>query len=753
MAKQVRYRGEFLSRKGARWKAEIWQESETAFAEVGDLDFDATEAVTIEWSSVAMEDVICGSSATLTILSPGDRTYTDLYTEEPGQIGLDLYREGALYWSGTLDSEFYEEPYEMYSGYPVRLTFSDFGVLDRLQYRLEGEQTLRDILTDALSLAKIGGTIDDGYISTKFTDDTFVRLSDISVRSDNFSDEEGARASYKEVIEGMFQPLGIKMMQREGRVWLYDINGIYYSAGTPIRWSGTSQTLGTNKVANSIKVTFSPYGADGLDNSEVEYTGVTDSALKNFGNDDVFVGGGAKGYYSYYLDYKTPAVGGDWDENLLDFTMFLSTEGEGLKSIGADCRYFKVITAEGKEKDKGVAYLIVPGQHRELAGNGYGRIIHTAIPNLRNTEGMYSEVLTTKRVYLPKLSESDAHRYTLLLSEEVCIDARYNPFSGSTEGNEETQDKDLKWWSGFVFIPAKVTLYNAQGEARYHYSNKAHAEGAIRGTLSNFDRGEWKEGAATNGECWLEWYDPDDLKESCGIRGFQSNRHCIGRPDGKFGRIKPFFFESFKKAVQGERIPYPPEGGWIEVQIQAGVVAYDYEDTNEAQGDWFGRNTQWHNKGIYKKVRWLLYKTPKISIFKQDFAEELRVKDIEYKGTLNRHAKEEIKLDTICGTLDAPHPLARGVYLRKSDGAQITELKRAGVTDHPEKLLINTLYSQYGGRKTTLSGEAEITAGFGHITERNQGDRRFIRMGETQNLINDTAEITICEIRPDEYNG
>jgi hypothetical protein len=80
MAKHLRYMGEFLSRAGVVWRVEILQEADEAFAKIGSLDFDADDALVIEWGEGAKEQVICGSTATLKVISPGDRTYEDLYT-------------------------------------------------------------------------------------------------------------------------------------------------------------------------------------------------------------------------------------------------------------------------------------------------------------------------------------------------------------------------------------------------------------------------------------------------------------------------------------------------------------------------------------------------------------------------------------------------------------------------------------------------------------------------------------------------
>ena len=82
--------------------------------------------------------------------------------------------------------------------------------------------------------------------------------------------------------------------------------------------------------------------------------------------------------------------------------------------------------------------------------------------------------------------------------------------------------------------------------------------------------------------------------------------------------------------------------------------------------------------------------------------------DIEYTGIINEAAKEDIKLDTICGTMTEINPTAKGVYFRTSDSCQLKELTRAGRTTQAEQLLIGTLYSQYADRRTLLAGTAHI---------------------------------------------
>ena len=82
-------------------------------------------------------------------------------------------------------------------------------------------------------------------------------------------------------------------------------------------------------------------------------------------------------------------------------------------------------------------------------------------------------------------------------------------------------------------------------------------------------------------------------------------------------------------------------------------------------------------------------------------------------------------------------------------------LTRAGVTDHPEQLLIGTLYSQYADRKTTLSGErlSDDCALSLYSDASQDSQTRFMIAEEHLDAGADCAETVFVEVRPDEYKG
>lgn len=731
MEQYLRYSGEFLSRKNVVWKVNIYQNADTPFPSVGVLNFPGNEPLVIEWKHTDKEEVICGSSAALTVASPGDRTYEDLYSISAGSIRLDVLRNGLLYWSGTLDPEFYEEPYAYEKEYEVKLTFSDFGILDRLKYDLAGMQTLENILLYALQRSRISYVgLNQDYLTTYLTDNSRATLDKICIRSDNFYDEDDEACTLHDVLEGMLQPLSLRMVQRSGKIWIYDLNGLYLNAPLQgITWSRDNQIMGVDKVANNAKVTFSPYSEAKPLNGGVEYEDKYSESMVNRSNEKPSVGE----YYSYYPDYSDDhKIESDWDYELLSFTIFISNLGSGLAEKYPAAKYFHIQPLKGGQESSGVAYSFYTGGHGSLAS---GRPTRKLLPQISNQETV---LMRTRRIYIPKLEEAERKMYYLRLSMEMLIDARYNPFTEANGGNEKGNYNSMKDKFNFVTVPATVTLYDESGNAVKHYSNEAVMNNMDITPALFWTEGQWKDGAATYDSCRLEWYDPEDRHFSSGVLGWKKNRHCIGYTHNEL-------FDSFKQMEDGQYMRYPEEGGYVEVCIYVGIKITEWtKSTNtDVSSDW------------YEKIRWMLYKAPQLEIVRKNVVySAAKSEDVEYTGIINEAAKEDIRLDTICGTMTEINPTAKGVYFRTSDSCQLKELTRAGRTTQAEQLLIGTLYSQYAERKTLLTGKADILdTGLSAYTEACQDGKRFICLTDVQDVISDESDLEIVELRPDEYKS
>ncbi len=252
MAMRTIYKGGFYSVGGRLYEVEILKEgyagatTEIAFGE---------EPLTIEWTEVDKLEPVMSSSARLQLFSDSDRQFVGLYTVETGSVRMDVYRDGSLYWSGTIDTELYEEPYAYKDGYVVEITFSDFAPLDRLRFNGSGFLTLRALISDILNESGVRYVELIPYISTSpylynVVDETSGSLLDtVSVQAANYYDEDGEAMSLREVLNETLRPLSLRLTQKGGNIYLYDLNAISTAINpAQIEWESDDATLSVDKV-------------------------------------------------------------------------------------------------------------------------------------------------------------------------------------------------------------------------------------------------------------------------------------------------------------------------------------------------------------------------------------------------------------------------------------------------------------------------------------------------------------------------
>lgn len=759
MSMQIRYTGSFLSRHGVTWRCDILQESSTPF-EVGELTFPASSPLVIEWPETAKHDTICASNATLTIESPGDRTYIDLYTIKAGDVRLDVYRNNVLYWSGTLDTEFYEEPYSRARNYDVRLTFADFGILKRNKYDLSGRQSLSALISAALSRTKTsyGQVAAESSLRRPLATSEPLDLAKLAVASDNWFDEDEKASTWYEVLEGILQPLGLRIIQKAGAFHIHDLDTIYGKTVREIAWSSDDSRLGTDSVYNNITVTFSPYAKADIQDGELDYGDTYGEEWTNTGNTQATVkykGGSvpegkvAPECWSYYPNYDEELPK---EDRVIDFTIFRSTNDElckGVAQVGAANAYFRMCPMAGGSDDAGIIGGFYTGGHGDLKS---GRPVLVGLSPEQHPQGAVA--LKTHSTYIPYMGMTGDHY--LRIAMDLLFDTRYNPYEEADEGNEKGNTEMLKKSANFLRVPVAVELHAANGQT-YHWTNaqivvNGAAASSIRATL-----GAWEPGAAQFGEAWLTYYDTADQMGTTPCLGWGTNHQSFGCPllvsgslfyiDADENMRRWWKSEAFMKAPDGQYIPYPPAEGQLEITVFNGVYATKFGNSF-AMSDFSG----------FDKIRWQMYKVPVVTVVNADLRlSDAEESDVEYSGELNEDAQEQLSIDTIVGTLEEICPTARGSLMDATDGSQLRYMYKPSlnVFDHPEQLLIGTLYSQHASRHTKLSGEVELDpqAPGVYSDAAQPAGRKFMLMGESQDVIEDCADATFIELTPSEYIG
>lgn len=752
--RNLRYSGGFVAADGTVWRVDILQEGYVG--DVSDLTFPYDEPLVIAWQETGKEEPVQGATATLKIESPGDRTFIDLYTVEAGFIVMQVYRDGALYWAGCLDPEFYEEPYDRGSRYDVTLTFTDFGILDRLKWENRDFCTLDSIVAQAVELAGIvsdtGATVplladeDVPIYVHKYANDyrdpllaegnavmcglyTLVSstlhagqplsLDKITVAGANFLDEDDEPRTWRQVLEAVLQPLALRIVQRGGMVWVYDINALASAQPSGvIEWDGEGSMLSADRVINSCSVTFSPYDNPTLFDGSLDAADCVDrykTPTATYMVQHPDARGNIEGFELWEVDVERTKVPYET----------LNSRAYGNAPFDKLFRVRSIYSGN----DEAVVLAARRGANVSDYSTAYGAVVEAYPGGINGGQLQAKPIIRTKPAYVGPAAVWSVD-YMLKISIQALVDVRYNPYEPAAKTNEEGNWSRLQNWANFGYIPATLLLKDANGNILYHYDNLGTVSS---GSCPPGGAKQWVAGAPSRLDTYmLCWYSTSDRKSASGWGGWQPNRAILGYYRDALPAV-------YSKRGDGDYIPLPPRPGYIELTVYDAILARDYGPTD---------------RNMASILRWVGLKEPRIEVTDK-WGKDIDAKDVEYKGWVNRFATEGLAIETECGTSADVSPIARGALLDTTSMRPIEKMTRGGVTDCLERLLIGTVYSQYSTRHTRLSGDCvPVPWGLPLMTERNQpDDARFMLAGETLDCRAAVTDAVWVEALPDDWEG
>lgn len=729
------YYGEFLDRRDDRWRVEIRREwtgdgdapADTAATEIS---FPADNPLVLEWQSTEKYEPVQSSSATLKVISDTDRQFIGLYTTKAASVRLTVFRwdlhgdkyEWARFWAGTLDTELYEEPYSYGSGYEVTLTFSDFGVLSRLSCALSGFQTFEDIVLACLTASGTGYTSFMESVSTTDTDNVRLKLSDLSVRCENFYDEEGIAMTLEEVLTAILQPLALRIIQRSGSVYVYDLASRYPLAAQQVKWSGTDAVLSVDRVYNNVNVCYSPYDSDKLLDISIS----TKDDLSWVLDDNVLV-------KMNYSDQGNYAIDG--------FRMWYGPDLEGSSALelSSNAQYMRIDPINSGEETAAVLWGMRRGDvgmaEAGEAGSGTQIVLvgsEPGFPDFIDSDGLLAQMgvpLSSGSVYKSPRLYLDTGGGDLRINLDLLFDVRYNPFEDASDGNEKGNYNEMREKCNFGCVPVILNFVAEDGTVIGHYENYEMMGSDGWGRRAEFCH--WVSGAGTAGKAWLMYYDPDNREDSSGFGGWQTNRQSIGDYTGDLPR-------SLTIKESGEYVDNPAyrfsRPGYLELTVLAGVFT-------------FRGGTGRGIVNIHPKVRWLAYKAPEIVLVDAN-GKELESKDYEDCAHLDANARESLDLDLVCGSRGLPG--AKGRIFHKGEILQLA--RRGGVTDSPQRLLIGSIYSQYAEGRLILSGTAEPLPGLTPLSDAST-EGKFIMKSEEYKVREAESTVEVVQLAEESYEG
>lgn len=821
---KLRYEGSFLSHSDVSWKVQIFQVAEERFPEVGELRFDAEEPLVVEWEDVKKQGTVQGSTLTLQLDAPSDREYVHLYTISPRGVQVRVFREKVLWWVGVMDSELYEEPYERENHYTVTLTFSDFAIADRLLLDKTGTVTLQELLSslfirgalyttegDAMQEMEeeFLGRLDTSLISTTLPEEEDAKLTPqrVAVSVSSFKEDEEEPETLRGALEKVMQPLGLRLVQKAGKLWLYDLHGLYlFGQRRPVTWNGSEQTLSVDSVIPAVSIKFKPEDEDAIS--------------PDVATPLLYKGGcnGRAGYVKSYVFYSNQRAENDWHaefgifnghsaantatENLgLSHVLLLdSSMGSGPAYIHPRAAYARIVQCFSGDRKDFVLWRTQPdlapvvnayntgyvyGVRTEIVqkGKDYLRLDSdaAAVPAAnffannadRSLLGTDNVLLRTDPVYLPKIDETTTDSrypkfdsvngdgtwkfsmftgkvftYGLRLSIPLLVSPRYNLFGGDEDWNDKLNAQLLTYNLRAIFLPVRVRLRDSNNVI-YHWDNYmmkgADKEVAIDTNKPLDMEKQWMKGDYEDGEWALLTYAEfeNDANRPTGVKFSSSAQTNKGQVYAAAEYLNKY------KRYDGEILPYPPEAGFLEIEVGAGlrfltVFDYPYGNLNGVDAYFTDRGLIYadhhHVKSNKNKFgdlenlakrpayyNWLLrtigVEMPKLTpVIRRSYPfapfedesdgtfEELAANEdkgeARYEGYIDSDAAELISIDNKIGTRSVETPNPTGLLLSATTLRQLRKIRRADIADAPEWLLAATLFSHHDSPHLILSGEA-----------------------------------------------
>lgn len=691
----------------------------------GGLIFPYDSPIEIEWEETDKITPIQPSAMTVRLISRSDREFVDLYTVEAGGIMGTFYNTSKnIKWVGTLDPESYEEPYSTRDGYEVELTFTDFGILQRLKSDFTGIRSLDYIIRQALTRAKLDDSRLRYLISSSMPYETEpLSLENLYIDTANFKDEDGEPMTLEEVLTSILQPLALRMVQKGQYIYIYDINALY-NRGTAQRidWDNTDSILGVDSVYNDVTLTFSPYSRKEIVNSEIS----TDDLPKETTTDSITV---------YKFNKETDVNANPDAFKLIIYKENPTGDAVGNVELSDRLKVFRIKPIYSGSDEAGYIY----GACSNLLGGNYSRNLLLALPTGNESFGKIdgwnndgsnldainqTAMITTQPQYIQHNLSSE---YQLKVCLSVLFSPLFNPFE-SSESNESGNESNFKNWCNFGYIPCRLTLRDESGAVLYHYSNlEVYKQNNFNGL-----KGKWVSGNCKIGEFMLAYYDWDNRKSETGFLGWKVNKQCIGYYRGGLPK-------SMSVKGDGEFIQLPPVDGYLVLEIGEGVIQFDYKR---------------ESKDAWGRARWLLYKDIQMSLV-NEYGKDVELEDVELKAWLNKAAKDGYTIDTTSGSFcKGVAPTSRGVIFYKKNGSYmpLQQLSRADVLDTPERLLIGTIYSQYSQRHVTLSGTVRLLPDLSAYTDA-ATPGKFMLLSEVWDVRADTSEVKLSLLTEEEYQG
>jgi len=237
MAYGLKYWNEFACEDNTFTRVEILQDAYTGLTKKISLSDSPLQIVRGQQGIDKFEPVL-GSALTLQLISEYSLQWIEFFTSSDTEYRIDVYKDGAIHWTGYVQTDIYREPYTKGS-FTIELTATD------------GFANLKDVVyapvaTDLENAGVDANDINADYISKELEPDYFTSLNDVLWKIVNITSlyQYGSGVRMVENLE--YLPSGSRTTTVDLTKWLINQNAFK---------SGTTY-IKTYDVLRSIGYTF-----------------------------------------------------------------------------------------------------------------------------------------------------------------------------------------------------------------------------------------------------------------------------------------------------------------------------------------------------------------------------------------------------------------------------------------------------------------------------------------------------------------
>ena len=685
-----------------------------------EICLEGDEPCIIEWQETGKMDVVQSSTCTLRVSNENDRQMVQLMNH-PDAACL-VWREGKPYWWGHLDDAVYEEPYSFKKAYVTELTFSDFGILNRIPFSLTGKRSVNAIVSDCLEPMQYGdGVTMPVSLYTSLLDPNTqqpITLDMLYINADRFKSEDeswGDMISKREVLEEILRPLGLRIMQKHARIYIYDIEYLRDNdfMHNYIVWKGTDAYLKGSETFGWYEVAFEKDAKETVAEINLGPDGpVPDRVWAWYYDEDVEARG--EGFYIGIHTHYFPN--------------------------GTSAKVFKTRSGLSSSDDRGIAWRIKATKRTSPAliptpiyYNDYVRWPVTP-PSPSSGEAVASELFKIESGYLPLVPDRD--NYQMRVNLDLLLSLLVNPAESDENWNVTTfgyspitVNKYKNLWKKAMlraYVPVKLELLDEQGNVLMHYRNTRNLNSYTHIPVA-IGSGDWVAGPAIFSDMLLAYY--NDGLETTPFEGWATNKQTMVTGEINAAKHLPSLY---RNREQGEYVPMPPAAGILRLTVSNCIYSTPYPGCNPSTE-------------LLRWLNWQLYRNPKITLVKANCKDDgINTETVYERDMINLyadHLKETVKAG--CWS-EGIAPSARGL-LFNANGIVWEKFIKNGKARTLEHHRLKSLEDQTFYAQPVLSGTAELNEGFCAYRDHSTSGI-FIVTALRQDLHQDTEEVTMARI-------